>query len=96
MSLSCTIFEICRLIGRKIADFSPTPCVLAPWLEWPHWIFRKLESLGVIHCVVICATVLIRRVTDGRTDIGPYHTPRYVYALRDKNYALGHSEVPKN
>jgi len=66
MHLSCTIFEIQRVICGNLPTFYPT-CIWCPRWGWPCSNFkkifgvRKLESLGYhLALFVLCLTILIQ------------------------------------
>ena len=95
MALSCISSEIKPDIGRKSWFFIP-PLHLVPPLggflsEYCHLVwYGKTRMVGLPDsektlriCVIVYTQY--RRVTDGRTDILPRHSPRCAYASRGKN-----------
>jgi len=78
--ISCTVFEIWRVICRNSPTLSYPTSIWRPRWGWPRSNFgkifgiRKLESLHGLSCGVVCVilsvAVLIqyRLVTDGQTD----------------------------
>ena len=89
MALSCISSEINIPILVENRDFFIPPCIRRPrrnivipfgvgkW--WGYPMVKKLR-------IYITVYTQYRRVTDRRTDILPWHSPRYAYASRGKNY----------
>ena len=76
MRLSCTVFEIRRVICQNLPTWTYPTCIWHPRWGWPRSNFkkifgiRKLESLGYRVCVFLCLVISVQLwlVTDGQTD----------------------------